>query len=413
MNIQYISKSKKNIEGFECATIEKPQALGCYDVNIIDLNNDKIWRNSGGTYSTINDLLDLKNLNDMIYGSENTKIIFFLPQDMEFYYYLNKTATTSNYLKKIPLRNVINKEFKNILSECFDFEGMIFKYENNMTQIGNCMVSSSFYFDEDDGVLTRTKQTNKATTICFENIILTFLNLESKDQIDSFLNMVVVKEIDKHLPEWVLNYSFWNDGEIKENINRNLAKIKKLEEENEKQQSNLKNNQFYKNMLVATGDELVEIVFRTLEEILEISLEDFVDEKKHDFLFKKDNVTFIGEIKGINSNVRNNNISQVDNHQSEYLDALEDQGLYEKTKKILIINHQKDTELSNRISINENQIKKAIRDEVLIIETSALLKILEMHRLNQLNVDNLINVMINNVGLLRVEDIINNSVVKV
>ena len=52
--------------------------------------------------------------------------------------------------------------------------------------------------------------------------------------------------------------------------------------------------------------------------MLKCNLSTFVDEKKEDFIIKKENITFVGEIKGINSNVGYNNISQAERHKSEY-----------------------------------------------------------------------------------------------
>ena len=66
-----------------------------------------------------------------------------------------------------------------------------------------------------------------------------------------------------------------------------------------------------KSVLYTNGDELVQVVFEILEELLGCDLSQFVDLKKEDFLFTIEDTTFIGEIKGVNSNVKNPNITQL------------------------------------------------------------------------------------------------------
>ena len=46
-------------------------------------------------------------------------------------------------------------------------------------------------------------------------------------------------------------------------------------------------------------------MFEIIEELFEISLKEFIDKKNEDFNFKKDGITYIGEIKGVTTNVKN------------------------------------------------------------------------------------------------------------
>ena len=62
--------------------------------------------------------------------------------------------------------------------------------------------------------------------------------------------------------------------------------------------------------MYTNGEQLVEVVFDILESFFSYSLSEFKDEKKEDFLIKLDSVTFIGEIKGITSNVKSEHVSQ-------------------------------------------------------------------------------------------------------
>ena len=96
----------------------------------------------------------------------------------------------------------------------------------------------------------------------------------------------------------------------------------------------LKENLRYKSILYSNGDDLVRVVFEILENILDCDLSKFEDIKKEDFLIKKDNYTFIGEIKGVTSNVKNEHISQVDVHYQKYMDKLNEEKIQERVKEL-------------------------------------------------------------------------------
>ena len=73
-------------------------------------------------------------------------------------------------------------------------------------------------------------------------------------------------------------------------------------------------------MLTETGENLVEVVFEMLGKMLDCDLSEFVDVKREDFRIKLKDITFIGEIKCINTKVKSGNISQVENHCRIYED---------------------------------------------------------------------------------------------
>ena len=87
--------------------------------------------------------------------------------------------------------------------------------------------------------------------------------------------------------------------------------IKKEKEKIDKANTILERNLHYKSILYTNSDELVSVVFEIIEDLFDISLKEFKDEKKEDFNFKKDGITYIGEIKGVTSSVKNEHISQL------------------------------------------------------------------------------------------------------
>ena len=164
----------------------------------------------------------------------------------------------------------------------------------------------------------------------------------------------------------------------------------------------MRKNLKFKSILYSNGDELVEVVVEILQEILDVDMSSFKDVKKEDFLIKKDNMTFIGEIKGINSNVKNSNISQLENHYHNYVDELVE-GTQEKVKQILIINPLRGTDVNNREPIHKTQIDLAIRNKCLIIETKVLLSLFERYKKGTYKTEDINLMFTEKIGLLLVE----------
>ena len=138
---------------------------------------------------------------------------------------------------------------------------------------------------------------------------------------------------------------------------------------------------------------------RFLEQMLGCDLSGFVDVKKEDFQFELGEYVFIGEIKGVNHNVKNENISQLDVHYQSYLD--EHQEVDEKNIfALLIMNHQKNKDLKEREPIHENQIKLARRNGSLIIETITLLQMFERYLAEKMTRQQCVDILTKQKGLL-------------
>ena len=167
----------------------------------------------------------------------------------------------------------------------------------------------------------------------------------------------------------------------------------------------LQQNLHYKSILYNNSNALVTVVFEILEYIFDVSLADFNDEQKEDFLFVKDAVTFIGEIKGVTSNVKYEHISQLEVHYSKYLDQLQEKNKTEQIKKILIMNYERTKDIMIRDDINQMQIDLAKKNETLIIDTKSLLSIYEKTLQGKLEKTNVIDYIKNNSGLIELDKI--------
>lgn len=133
----------------------------------------------------------------------------------------------------------------------------------------------------------------------------------------------------------------------------------------------------YKSILATNSDELAKVTYDIIEYIFDIDLSTFVDEKKEDFLFEKNNICYIGEIKGVTSNIRSENISQLEVHYYSFLDRLQDEGIQKEIRKLLIMNYERNKNVSDRTEVHKIQIDLAIRNGTLIIDTLSLLRLYE------------------------------------
>ena len=140
-----------------------------------------------------------------------------------------------------------------------------------------------------------------------------------------------------------------------------------------------------------------------LEALLDCDLSSFKDEKAEDFLIKKDKHTFIGEIKGVTSNVKSEHISQLDVHYQTYLDKLRENTEDEKVHQLLILNPLRNKPLQSREPVHEIQIKLAKRNECLIIETVTLLRIYEQFLMKKITSEQCMEVFSTETGLLSLE----------
>ena len=198
--------------------------------------------------------------------------------------------------------------------------------------------------------------------------------------------------------------TFLDDSLLQEDINEQYKIIREAEQEIKNDQGRLAKNKRYKSILYTNGHELVEVVFDILQQLLDYDLSDFVDEKREDFLIKCNEHTIIGEIKGITSNVKNDNLSQLENHFQQYQDLLEEEGRSENVHQVLIINPLRTRPVFEREPVHENQIKLATRYGSLIIETKTLLKLFERYLKDEISYEQCLTLFTQKTGLLTEND---------
>lgn len=388
------------------STINTPQSLDEFRINIIDLSGRELWRNNGKDYSRINSANDIESLYEIISRRSNSQIVLILPQNISMLYHwaYDPINRQHNYKYGIELKNMLKEVFTLVNSVVPKFQYNII-FEPTTTNLNIEAAKAEFYFNIEDNnlIITSSIGGSKATTVRVdESIIATTLELDTEEKIFEFLDHVGLLEEKSKKPEWVENINILDDIEQKIIVLETEEEIEKLEKKCNVSKSVIVKNHQYKSVLYESGAELENRVIEIIEIILESDLSSFVDQRKEDFLIKFENITFIGEIKGANKNVKNSYIGQLNQHYESYLDDLE-LGNDENVKQLLIVNHQRFEIPSERLPINERQKKLAELYESLIIETSTLLEILERKINNKISTEEVIELFKTSNGLLVLE----------
>ena len=402
MKIQIVSYDKTNLLNSFNATVssfKEPKSLDMFDINIFSLQNENLWRYEKTSNTTLNYSKDFDSIRQMILLSSKSICLIALPQNYMHMWSFCSNEYISKALLKDEIFNLCNNLLKSIIPETY-LSKVDLIYENSVTKIKDKTFNSAFCFIVNENVLTKSVGGDKPTTIRFGNLILTTLDLSSPNTtIDDFISGIGLTEQKSELPQWLIDYKCFDDVEQQKLICESIAEIEKLNNKIEQANLKLRENIKYKSILSTNGDELVSVVFEILEKILDCNLSDFKDNKKEDFLLKKESVSFIGEIKGITSNVKSENVAQVERHYQAYMDELQEKGQNENVKQLLIINPFRTKEISMREEVHQIQIDLAKRYGSLIITTNTLLKIFEMFEKKEVTTEKIISVFSTAVGL--------------
>ena len=385
-----------------------PMSPDDFDINIIDLSYPAIWCHRGYQFGPIDIYDDLKLLSQMISDSKKCKIVYVFPQDYDYQYgYSGNTYEYHFRLKELITNNQYDLGYQSSFSIYVPAIKLVF--EPTVTKIKNTTYSADFRFAYDIGeVITKSDGSEKTTTMKTDNCYY-FTTLDICGSIEKLMVFIQEYLIDNYqeIPGWIKDYEFYNDYKTKEVIENSKNQIIELTHLIEAAESVLIENNRYKTILFSNSDQLVEVVFDILEKMLDYDLSEFIDQKKEDFRIKKGNVVFIGEIKGINTNVKNENVSQLDYHYQSYLDEVGDELQQKDVHALLIINPLRNRRVEERDPVSEQQINLAKRNGSLIIETITLLKMFELFLNGKLTSEDCVKIFENNTGLLKIEDCYN------
>lgn len=409
MNIQVISYNKSIKYGMDheytYSSLNEPSSFDMFDINIISLQTELLWRYEGSDDRFINSINDFKSLKELIGSVKKSKVIICFPKNYNYQYSYYSGAYHHNCQLKDMIPR-LNEYLKYLIPSGHPYEIV---YENSTTICEDSKYTAAFYFNnvlEDSRVLTKCIGGDHCTTYrANSNLIFTSLDLTQRN-INKFLREIGIIEKESEAPVWIEDFKFLDD-EIQERIvseaNDEIFKQKeKIRLANKKLEENLR----YKSVLYESGDALVDVVFEILEKTLKCDLSDFVDKKGEDFKITMPSITFIGEIKGISSNVRLENVSQLDVHCNTYIDSLEEEGKSENVKGLLIINPLRNKPINEREEVHEKQIELAKRNGSLIITTETLLFLFEAYLQNHITNDKIVELLETKTGILTKNDFI-------
>lgn len=411
MKVQVISYNNISNNKFkDCditySSINSPKSFDEFDINIISLQESSIWENNNFEINnSINCAADFLSLQGIIQNSCSAKTILVFPINYSLKY--DYSRVSKGYQKSKELKNILGsvcKIIEKIIPANTDEQWTI-RYENTTTIINNKEYNAAFYFDTPCQALTTSIGSKKPTTIHYsDKLYFTSLNFSSPEfDLKEYLKEIGLDHTRANIPEWLIKSNYLDDEEQHKIMDENKRIIMAAEEKIYAAKQQLEENLKYKSILVNNGNELVSVVFEILEKILDYSLSEFKDDKREDFLVKKDSVTFVGEIKGITSNVKSENVAQVERHYQAYMDELQEKGLTENVKQLLIINPFRTKELSIRDEVHQIQINLAKRYGSLIITTETLLGIFERFLNNEITVEKIISVFSSEVGLASIK----------
>ena len=83
--IQYnTSEQNYEHENITISTFKTPISFDNYDINIIDLSSENIWKTKSPHFDNTIHSQDFNNLKSMLFDSNNSKIIILYPQNITF-----------------------------------------------------------------------------------------------------------------------------------------------------------------------------------------------------------------------------------------------------------------------------------------------------------------------------------------
>lgn len=404
MKIQLLcSKNKDEFRNneIEINKLWKPFSFDSFDINIIDLNDEFLWKSQSYT-NFINWIKEFEILFSNI-NSTKKKVIIILPQNLiyEYNHISGGTYRDSDELKNLINEYIIQKNLKTLYGDI----DLKFIYNKNETKINNRSIMSDFTIEKkyEMSVLTESG-CGKITTISTTNnkLIFTVLNLEEEESLVEFLRALFPsKKVE--IPSWAVEYNFYNDAKEKESIIKNEEKIQEIKEKISNSEEMLKENNYYKSILYSKNQELVDVVVNILNQILNGACEGFVDNGKEDYLLKVEGITYLFEIKGTDKSIKKAFVSQLQAHVHEYIDKLEEEGKTEKTKGFLIINDQSNLDPAERAEVPKAQIELAKSYNFLIIRAETLLKIYEKFLSEDIKISEIIDIFKTKEGILEME----------
>lgn len=406
MKVQLVTVHGRNYGEFYVEEVNKfssPKSFDMFDVNIIDLRAGFIYVNgeNKNDFSSIDCINDFLTMNNMIINSRKSKFLFIYPRNVQF-------ITRSTYKEyQTPIKD-ITSQVSTLFSRLNKELDLDFYFERTDTKLSDTVrISADFYFPERDHfeILLRSIDSDKVTCCKKDNLFLTTLDILTDEELQLFLEKVGLKASPNAVaPDWMNKVMLFDDAEQLKKIEQNEAQIKSCKDSIAVSKGKLSENSRFKSILYTSGDELVDVVKDIFSKIFDVDFSGFKDKKKEDFTFTFKNKIFIGEIKGVNQNIKTTNLAQLDLHFTNFIEERADDLDENNIHKLLVMNHQKDKDLKSRIPVDQQQIDMAKNKyESLIIETVELLEMYDKFARREMDQKECFDLICQN-GVLKVKN---------
>ena len=329
-----------------------------FDVNIIDLRAGFTYVNGEhkNDFSSIDCINDFLTMNNMIINSRKSKFLFIYPGNVKF-------ITRPTYKEfQTPIKDIVS-QVSTLFSRLNKELDLDFYFERTDTKLSDTVrISADFYFPERDDfeVLLQSIDSDKVTCCKKDNLFLTTLNILTDEELQLFLEKVGLKASSNAVaPDWMNKVMLFDDEKQLKNIEDNKVQIKSCQDSIAVSKDKLIENSRFKSILYTSGEDLVEVVKEIFSKIFDVDFSRFKDKKKEDFSFTFNDKIFIGEIKGVNQNIKTTNLAQLDLHFTNFIEEGSDDLDENNIHKLLVMNHQKDKDLKDRIPVDQQQIDMA------------------------------------------------------
>lgn len=394
MKIQIISYStifKINDPHISCtiSTFERPKSFDEFDINVIDLNSPNLWSFSLEDQKCNRAIYCIKTLKEIMENSKKSMSIILMPANTKVLLLRSGGLTAQTIL----IKDIIKQINYELCELTLSYARL--RYEISTTTIDEQDFYSDFVFDDVDYETIKRSNGGKSTIIKYNERLYstTLLIKNTANDLGILISFILSRFKKSDIPDWFNSLEYFDDAALKNKRSELLdmyRQIKNIDGQIDK------NNRF-KSILYSTGDELVGVVKEILVDIFKLTDSHFIDVKKEDFRFEFEDVNFMVEIKGINTNVKNSNIAQCKKHVTDLI-AEDDTKSPGNVKGLLIVNPQRDIEPGKREPIHANQISYAKSEGILIITTLELLKLYQTYTKDEVVSNKCFETFKNNVG---------------
>ena len=377
-----------------------------FNLNVIDLNYQDIWKNNKSNTTDINNLFDLLSLKSAISENEKSEIVILFPQNLIYEY--NKVYQERDIYKyegKENLKNIILNFRSIICNSLVSIDSIEIFYGKNDIEIDGVKYKSDFYFSNVEKENIIQKASNKKSNVIIKqnDIILTTLEIDTEEKLKKMIQKIFPDIFDKttEIPEWFYDIEFYNDKELINQICELDNKIKLIKQEKNNLNEQVKINNKYKSILYETGNILANIINEMLSQMLDYDLSNFEDKYEEDGLIKLKEITFIIETKGLKNEIKGEDVSKAFAHLIVYDDSNFKNKIEENTKCLFFATYERLKPILERVPIHERIETLAKSNKTLVIDNRIFLDIYEDYLNKKINRDDIVKLFIDNVGILK------------